>query len=129
MSDAKTEALIKRIASGETTEADAKAVGEIVNARDEMADQLKLNQQAYMLIANAAGMPEAGPETIAAHIASVNAQAAQDETEVDGYAQVMKERDELRDLVTRIRQWDMLDAAHDGPYFKNLIDAVLKVKP
>lgn len=34
MSDAKTEALIKRIASGETTEADAEAVKKLVRVKE-----------------------------------------------------------------------------------------------
>ena len=31
----------------------------------------------------------------------------------------------LRDLLTRIRQWDMLDVCTDGPFWKREIDAAL----
>jgi hypothetical protein len=36
------------------------------------------------------------------------------------------ERDQLRELLKRIRGWDHLDSAGDGPYWKSEIDKVLK---
>lgn len=32
---------------------------------------------------------------------------------------------QAQDLLRRLRQWDHLDGAHDGPYWKREIDAVL----
>jgi GGDEF domain-containing protein len=37
----------------------------------------------------------------------------------------MKAAEQARDLLRRLRQWDHLDGAHDGPYWKREIDAAL----
>lgn len=42
-----------------------------------------------------------------------------------GSVRLMAERDAARELLRRIRQWDHLDGAADGPYWKQEIDAAL----
>lgn len=41
-------------------------------------------------------------------------------------AEIIKQRNEARDALYRLRKWDMLDHTADGPYWKTLIDSVLR---
>jgi uncharacterized protein YhaN len=68
-------------------------------------------------------------DSLAAEIATLKQQVERRDALVNRWAEAERvarqQADRLAALLGRIRQWDHLDGAHDGPFWKREIDAAL----
>lgn len=75
------------------------------------------------------GTVDNGPQSLLIRIERVVAQAVAAERSIAGWEQRAKnaeaERNALLDLIGRIRKWDHLSNAGDGPFWQREIDAAI----